>query len=495
MPLDQSIVFDGGWRILSGQVPFRDFTTPSGLVPIMLQAAFFKLFGLTWLSYCLHAAVFNGLFCALAYALLRVLEAPPGLAVFYAALSSVVFYPPFGVPYMDQHAFFFSLVFVFCLAAAARGASRWRSAALVLLPLAAVLAFLSKQIPTAFLLPLVGLLPFFLPAGERVRSLLQVSAGALGVTVGLAGGAWLLGVDRRLLVEYFFVLPAREGEDRISAIREPALLLRGLHEAVSAWGLVSLVPLGLLTVLFIFREARAGKASPVLLRAVLAGWLILACALFSALTNNEEVNGVAYVFISLGLAHAGLASLSPGTPRRAVGAAILALAALDAARFNARVNATRIVHGLKGPPASRLEQQSLPPVLSFLVWRLPDFYTYGPADLGRLVSFLRQAPGNFFLLGDTSILYGLTGRPSVSPSLWFHRRLSLPGRRTEGFRDYEDRLLARLRRLGVRYVVLEGTETFNGTSLDHFPVLRSLVERGAVRQSFGPFHVIEVSIP
>src|SRR5512134_1418500 len=42
MPLDQSIVFDGAWRLLCGQRPFRDFVVPSGLVPMVMQAAFFK---------------------------------------------------------------------------------------------------------------------------------------------------------------------------------------------------------------------------------------------------------------------------------------------------------------------------------------------------------------------------------------------------------------------------------------------------------------------
>ena len=32
MPLDHSVVFDGGWRILDGQVPFRDYTTPNALI-------------------------------------------------------------------------------------------------------------------------------------------------------------------------------------------------------------------------------------------------------------------------------------------------------------------------------------------------------------------------------------------------------------------------------------------------------------------------------
>ena len=65
MPLDHSLVFDGGWRILSGQIPFRDFTTPNAITPMLFQALFFKIFGVNWFAYCLHAAIFNGLFCIL----------------------------------------------------------------------------------------------------------------------------------------------------------------------------------------------------------------------------------------------------------------------------------------------------------------------------------------------------------------------------------------------------------------------------------------------
>ena len=34
---DQSIVWDGGWRILQGQVPYRDFWMPLGPVPFVIR--------------------------------------------------------------------------------------------------------------------------------------------------------------------------------------------------------------------------------------------------------------------------------------------------------------------------------------------------------------------------------------------------------------------------------------------------------------------------
>ena len=65
MPLDQSIVFDAGWRILNGQVPYRDFVTPTAVVPGGTQALFFAAFGVNWSAYVLHAALLNGAFAVL----------------------------------------------------------------------------------------------------------------------------------------------------------------------------------------------------------------------------------------------------------------------------------------------------------------------------------------------------------------------------------------------------------------------------------------------
>ena len=45
MPWDQGFVFDGGYRLLIGQVPYRDFVVPFGLTAFAIQALFFKILG------------------------------------------------------------------------------------------------------------------------------------------------------------------------------------------------------------------------------------------------------------------------------------------------------------------------------------------------------------------------------------------------------------------------------------------------------------------
>jgi hypothetical protein len=228
----------------------------------------------------------------------------------------------------------------------------------------------------------------------------------------------------------------------------------------------------------------------------LALLLLVACALFSSFTNNEEENGIAYAFAALGLAQAAWRERLDPRWRRLAGAALLVLATVDAARFELRVNRPRRVHRLQDvAPAPAVEQGQLPPALRFMRWRLHPFYEYTPEDLSRLAAFLAGQPDAFFLVGDSSILYALAGKPSLNPALWFHRRLTLPGRQTAAFRDYEERLLAGIGRAHARYVVLEGRESYEGTSLAHFPALRARVREDGPERSFGPFRVLELSPP
>ncbi len=125
-----------------------------------------------------------------------------------------------------------------------------------------------------------------------------------------------------------------------------------------------------------------------------------------------------------------------------------------------------------------------------LRWDTPGWASYSAQDLSRLVAFFAAHDGNFFLLGDSSILYALNGRPSLSPVLWFHPALTLPLPRHADLEDFEQRILARLRSYGARYVVIESEHTEMGVSLDWFPRLRRRVRRHTCgQQQIGPFTV------
>jgi hypothetical protein len=242
---------------------------------------------------------------------------------------------------------------------------------------------------------------------------------------------------------------------------------------------------------------------------------------FVATTLRSPVTAAVYVFLVAGLAQASLAGRtgdaaaaaaaaapgpSPGRPPGAdqpvpvpparIATAMLAMlvvaSAVEATRFDLLVDERRA--GIGAPPAAAAA--TLPAPLRYLRWGVPPFVHYGSGDLAEAAAFFASHPGNFWLLGDSSILYGITGRPSVSPVLWFHPYLTVPFAGRGQRRDF-DRLLRRhLRAYDVRYVVLEGEATQMGVSLATFPTLKRRID--ALRcgeETFGGFRIITLCGP
>ena len=71
-------------------------------------------------------------------------------------------------------------------------------------------------------------------------------------------------------------------------------------------------------------------------------------------------------------------------------------------------------------------------------------------DVRDILPYIASRPDNFLLLGDTALLYGATGHPSVFPSLWLHTGLTLPARGSGEYAEFETRLLASVERFHVR---------------------------------------------
>ena len=501
MPLDQSIVFDGAWRVSTGQVPFRDFSLPNGLPLIYLQAVFFRLMGVTWFAYCLHAAILNGLFGLLALALLRRFGAAWGSSVLYAAASTVVFYPPFGVPYMEQHAFFFSLLALVLMVEASLRTPGWPRPVRVLfwflVPSCMVLAYLSKQIPSVFVLPLMLWLLVRIPAADRPAALGSTALGLAAVAAVVGRLVCVASIDLSWLYEAMVALPSREGYERVRALvgpEGPAIVVRMLRRT----RLVT-PPLACLAALVVSaRVVRRRPAGPPVVRSdvdrlVVGASLLLTCFAFVVLTSNHPANGMPYGFIGSALLFATIARWADDLvdPRlmRGLKLLVLVVVVVDAIQFDHFVNRPRRVHDMlvsESVPAS----PGLPPALGFMRWAIPPHYPMTADDFGQLARFFALNPGNFLLVGDASILYAVTHRPSVTPVLWLHPGLTLPWPSAPQYGRFVERVAAGLRRYRVKYVVVEGDRTFLGVSARDLGIAGRLA--GCREQRFGGYRVVEL---
>ena len=488
--LDSTIVFDGAWRRMSGQAFFQDFATPNGFVPIAMQVLFFKVFGVNWLAYCLHSALMNGLFGLLTFDILRRVGSPRWLAAAYGVLGTVVFYPPMGVPYMEQHAFFFLLLAVWIVMKGAQLPEKGRFGLWLALPTVCLLAILSKQSPGLFALPITGIaLAAWVPWRAWGRLLVALLIGLVPallvfwLLMGWPGDIW------PQFWENFWIRPRATGGERLGDWdygfwKSVRTLLWYPFQALSGLNLIHryllYLPFLLALVEWGYRKWK-GLSQPddSSLRLLLLGTgMVVTCSVFMHLTYNQAENGLPLVMVAIGLGHQyyrariqkWIAGRTPAFQRAFLGASIMLLGytALCTWDFHTRVNVPRHVLDFDATFPYRSDAADREQV-GFLDYQAA--YHYQVLRPATFLSWIRTQDGNFLLFGDLSILYGLSGRPSVSPFLWIHEGLTLPKRAEPAFAAADQALESATRKFDIRYVVFENRalQTWKGIRLEDFP--------------------------
>jgi len=504
LPLDQSISFDGGWRVMNGQLPFRDFTTPNGVVPLLMQVPFFRLLGVTWFAMCLHAAVVNGVACVAVFAFLRLCGSTLWQAAAFGALNAVFFYPPTGTPFSDQHSFFFTLLMFVAVALGTVSPNRaLATVAWFLVPALFLLGFLSCQIPTAFAALCVAAWVVVNPR-RAVGWIVPIAAGTCAVAVVLLLIAALGHVDLRSAFDHMVLSPIHQGGSRTPTpgLLSPVRMVLGTIRRLPAWAQLWSLDAALVSLLFLPFVARRSRIWRLHAWALVS--LVATTGAFVAYSKTQIDTGLALAMLIAGVGAVVLAHAVEGievgdTARqrlRVIGAVVvLALATRDAIRFTRQVDVPGTVHKHYDAQQAIAAAGKLPPAMSFMRWSR-GASQYEPEEFAALVRYLHDADGDFLLIGDSSILYGLTGRVSPSPVLFFDFGLTVPRSESPGFALFETDLIARMRNFGVRRVVLEGSSTWGGLSLGALPtVKRWTVEQGCGERAFGGVRVLEMCSP
>ncbi|HVP56460.1 MAG TPA: hypothetical protein VMU02_00050 [bacterium] len=508
-PFDQSIVFDGSYRVLSGQVPYRDFVMPFGPMTFWLHAISFRLLGVTYFAYVFGSATINVLAVFTSIVMVRIFL-PPGRLVSYAAaaLTAVWFYPPFGTPWVDQTAFFFSMLAITALAAATvagQGGKLRRDVLAGASGVLALLAFLSKQNAGAFMLPIYPLVAIVACLPDYRTGLRRLAAFAVGLGASIAGFAvWLVAASSSTnFMRYVIRLSSELGQRRLRTfvrnwlgIARPFFGGRGpisVRVVIIASVVVALAAL----VIGLRRLGRKQAVSPRLLAASLTCvYLALFQHVFINTTFNQPENSFAFLGVILAIG-AGLLvelpeaswlsirRLARGAHWRpalvSVVAVAVVLAVAVASAVGVKVSMARVVMDiLRYPMFAEPFQQA---GLKGLQWGEPTRmggYSIEGKDVADLLTYLRGQHQNFFVFPDFTIMYGLAGVPSPQPLLWFHEGVTYPKRVYDAALDQW--VVSDLKRNNVRIVVIEQVAWFNtGPRIDAFPLMKAYIYGNFVR--------------
>ncbi len=151
---DMSLVFEGGYRIALGQLPYRDFYMPVGPVLFYMQGLCDLVFGHSALAMLAHSAILAATMAVMGYRLAR-RDFGPVLATVFSGFMVLALNGVFGSPWYNFTAHFFVAVIVMLLMARLQ-ASVLSPRFVLFLAVLSVLAMFSKQ-DAAVAVPLIAL--------------------------------------------------------------------------------------------------------------------------------------------------------------------------------------------------------------------------------------------------------------------------------------------------------------------------------------------------
>tara|TARA_B100001093_G_scaffold518047_1_gene601555 strand:+ start:3600 stop:5057 length:1458 start_codon:yes stop_codon:yes gene_type:complete len=158
--MDNLVLYNGGYRILNGYIPFNDYWLVTGPLMDYLNGLFFYFLGVNWTSFLIHSSIFNVLITISTFFLFLKIGLNKNLSFFYSILFSILMYPSVGTPFVDHHSTIFIMLAFYCFII---GVIQKKYFLFTLIPLLSTFSFFSKQTPATYgIISLFFLIVFFI---------------------------------------------------------------------------------------------------------------------------------------------------------------------------------------------------------------------------------------------------------------------------------------------------------------------------------------------
>ena len=213
LPVDSFSTFNAGYDILNGSVPFRDYWILKGIIIDFIQAGFFKIFGVSWLSYSIHSSTFNSIFALATFFTFRKFELNIRYSFFYSICASILMYPTYGIPFTDHTTAIFCMLSIYSLILAMKTENNifW-----FLIPIFIFLAFFTKQTPTGYFGILIIFITIFYLLFNFKKEVLILSAfGSILVILIFFSYVYLNKIPINSIITQYFLYPMSLGETRL----------------------------------------------------------------------------------------------------------------------------------------------------------------------------------------------------------------------------------------------------------------------------------------
>lgn len=447
-PMDTFVLYGGGYKVMNGLVPFKDYWLTTGPLMDYLSSLFFMINGVNWSSYIFHSSSMNALAAIFSYFFLIKLGLNKNYSFVYALGFSILMYPPVGVPFVDHHSTILT-VFAFYLVVIAQKTRNFSY--LIFVPLFLILAFLCKQTPASYGIISIFfiILMMFFNTDKKKEFFV---AGILGVFIAII---FLFAFF------YFSQIPFNEFFTQYINHGSSIGLFRFLNFKVSVIGIISqykFILLQLFFLIFLLLKSFKGKSDIVLISFPIIILTIL--LLFHQIFTMNE-NFIFFIIpILAGINHIYCDKII--LTKKFFKYLIILFCFFSVIKYHVRFNEKRKFHSLEYVDLKKaVDAKKIDESLKGLKWITKE-YSDNPIIEIEAINDAKQIilreNKKFILLTNYLFLNSIINKDEYSPNQWYHPEVSFPIPGNKNFLNYKEFFLKKIKNNNIEKIFSVGSD-------------------------------------
>jgi len=216
MPLDDLQNFNSGYRVKLGDFPFIDYYSITGPILDIWQSNIYKVFGVNWQSFVIHASIMNCLYSLSIFFFLKKLNFSNLQSFFFSLSGGLLMYPSAGNPTVEHSSLTLSIIALFFFII---GLKEKKNYFLIISIFIFCLSFFTKQVPTVYFVTFCIIIYFSKIFGEiKISKTFFLILSSITIFSLFIFYFFINGVPLINIINQYFIFASSLGESRFVSI-------------------------------------------------------------------------------------------------------------------------------------------------------------------------------------------------------------------------------------------------------------------------------------
>jgi len=439
MPMDNTVLFNGGYRVLKGYIPFNDYWLVTGPLLDYLNAFFFKIFGISWKSFIIHSSLINSILALSSYYFFKKINLSSNFSFIYSLLISVLFYPVVGTPFVDHHSTFFLILSFYGLILAIKNDN---INIFLILPTLLCLSFLSKQTPAAYGIIIITIFILLLLYLDKDKGIKIFKKSVIGSFIAMSLFILFI-IFTKIDIKYFFqqyiAFGSSIGKDRLNNYE-----FNFFNEIVK-YKFISFFLLSLAIILIKLKIKKLLKLNDVLIILISVSFSVV--LIFHQLISLNQ-NFIFFLIPFLcGIFHSYYKKVFK---LNYFLVAIIFICFFSVGKYHLRFNEERKFNELENVNLSKaIDAKNINAKLKGLKW-ITHLHPNNPEEevknLNQAINIFKKDKSKKMLITDYQIISPILDIYDNSPNQWHHPSVSFPLKESQYYNVYKDYFISKIKK-------------------------------------------------